>query len=480
MYKAFFCIGFILFLKYSFAQKHTISGYVSDFKNGEKLIGASVFDKQSKIGTITNPYGFYSLTLPNGKYEIVYSQIGYGPVNLDIELSFDTTINIDLNQEIQIDEVTVLADKVGSKVESSQMSEVKLSTETIKSIPALLGEVDVIKAIQLLPGVQSGTEGTSGMYVRGGGPDQNLILLDGIPVYNVNHLFGFFSVFNSDGINSVNLITGGFPARYGGRLSSVLDINMKEGSNNGFHGTGSIGIIASRLTLEGPIIKDKMTFIVSARRTYADILARPFIKMQQSANEEFNFGYFFYDINSKINYKFSEKSRIYLSAYLGNDKAYSKEKYNFENNSGYSKSQFQLRWGNIIAALRWNYMFSNKLFSNTTLSYSRYKFLTGYEDESEYNGDRQHSIFDYFSGIDDWAAKFELYFVPNPNHYLRFGLNDTYHTFNPGVNVYSELYDGAKSDTSIGNNKIYGNELFAYAEDEITWNNFKTNIGIHA
>jgi len=272
------------------AQKFTISGYISDFKNGEKLIGASVYLKNTTIGTLTNPYGFYSLTLPKGKYEVFYSITGYGVNSQEIDLDSNITLNVELNQEIKIDEVTVVGNKVGSKAESSQMSEIKLSTETIKSLPAFLGEVDVIKAIQLLPGVQSGSEGSSGMYVRGGGPDQNLILLDGIPVYNVNHLFGFFSVFNADGINSVQLMTGGFPARYGGRLSSVLDISMKEGSNTGFHGTGSVGIIASRLTLEGPIIKDKMTFIVSGRRTYADILARPFIKAQNTSDEKFNMG----------------------------------------------------------------------------------------------------------------------------------------------------------------------------------------------
>jgi len=471
----------ILWASMLYAQKFTISGYVSDFKNGEKLIGASVYLKNTTVGTLSNAYGFYSLTLPKGKYEVFYSITGYGVNSHEIDLDSNTTLNVELNQEIKIDEVTIVANKAGNNAESSQMSEVKLSTETIKSIPAFLGEVDVIKAIQLLPGVQSGTEGSSGMYVRGGGPDQNLILLDGIPVYNVNHLFGFFSIFNADGINSVQLLTGGFPARYGGRLSSVLDISMKEGSNTGFHGTGSIGIIASRLTLEGPIIKDKMTFIVSGRRTYADILARPIIKSQNKSNDKFNMGYYFYDLNTKINYKFSDKSRLYLSAYMGNDKAYAKEEYKSDNNmnSYYSKDDFKLRWGNIITALRWNYMFSGKLFSNTTLSYSRYKFLTALGEKTRENGTEDSYSFDYFSGIEDWAAKFELYFVPNPNHYIRFGINNTYHTFNPGVNAYKSLSNGEKLDTTIGNNKIYGNESFAYIEDEITLGKFKTNVGFH-
>jgi len=465
-----------------YAQKFTISGYVSDFKNGEKLIGASIYIKGTTVGTLSNPFGFYSLTLQKGKYEISYSLIGYGVDIREIMLDSNISLNVELNQEIQINEVTVVADKVGSKVESSQMSEVKLSTETIKSIPAFLGEVDVIKAIQLLPGVQSGSEGSSGMYVRGGGPDQNLILLDGIPVYNVNHLFGFFSVFNADGINSVQLMTGGFPARYGGRLSSVLDISMKEGNNTGFHGTGSIGIIASRLTLEGPIIKDKMTFIISARRTYADILARPFIKAQNTPGEKLNMGYYFYDLNSKINYKFSDKSRIYLSAYMGSDKAYVKDEYEstYDNNYYYSKDDFDLKWGNIIAAFRWNYMFTNKLFSNTTISYSKYKFLTEISQVSKNNNIHEDYSFDYYSGIEDWAGKFELYYVPGTNHYIRTGISNTYHTFNPGVNAYKSNSQSEQMDTVIGNNKIYGNEAFVYLEDEITFGKFKSNLGIHA
>ncbi|MDF1549652.1 MAG: carboxypeptidase-like regulatory domain-containing protein, partial [Bacteroidales bacterium] len=260
MNKHFLMLLFLGIYGIIYAQKFTISGYISDKKTSEKLIGANVYDKETKAGTISNPYGFFSLTLPKGTYQIIFSFVGYETIVQTVDLTKDVSLNINLDQNLELEEVKVTGEKIEKEVESTQISSVSLSTKTIKSIPALMGEVDIIKALQLLPGIQSGTEGSSGLYVRGGGPDQNLILLDGIPVYNVNHLFGFFSVFNADAINSVQLIKGGFPARYGGRLSSVIDIRMKEGNNEKIHGSGSIGLIAARLTLEGPIIKDKMTF----------------------------------------------------------------------------------------------------------------------------------------------------------------------------------------------------------------------------
>jgi len=467
-----------LFLPISiFAQKHTISGYISDATNSENLIGANIYYHQGKSGTITNLYGFYSLTIPKGKVTITYTFVGYKSITKEFDLQSDTTISIKLSSSIEIEEVDVIGIKEESTLESSQISSTYVPIKTINSIPALLGEVDVIKAIQLLPGVQSGTEGSSGMYVRGGGPDQNLILLDGIPVYNVNHLFGFFSVFNADAINSVNLIKGGFPARYGGRLSSVLDIRMKEGSNEKIQGNGSIGIISSKLALEGPIIKDKMTFLISGRRTYIDILAAPFIALinKQESDYKEKMGYYFYDLTSKINYKFSDKNRLYLSAYLGNDKAYYNSEY--KQQKDYSEEAFKLKWGNIIASLRWNYMITNKLFSNTSLSYSRYKFLTGL---SEKNNDDSFA-FDYFSGIEDYAAKIDFDYNPNPSNYIRFGANNTYHTFNPGVNALKMTSESDNNiDTTFGNSKIYANEIYAYIEDDITIGKLKTNIGIHA
>ena len=471
-----------LFPALLFSQKYTISGYISDAGNSEKLIGANIFHQESKSGTITNPYGFYSITLPKGKVQLIYSFVGYLTVTKEIDLSSNQIINIDLQTNIELGEVEVIADKIDVGVESSQMSTVVLPIKTIKAIPALLGEVDIIKALQLLPGVQSGTEGSSGLYVRGGGPDQNLILLDGIPIYNVNHLFGFFSVFNADAINNVQLIKGGFPARYGGRLSSVLDIRLKEGNNEKIHGTGSIGLIAAKLALEGPIIKDKMSFLVSARRTYIDVIAAPFIAMYNrgESGENMKMGYYFYDLTTKLNYKFNDRHRLYLSSYMGSDKAYQKFKY--ESGGSYSHDNFDLKWGNIIAAVRWNFMISNKLFSNTTLSYTKYKFLTEMESEYKDNQDINKYSFDYFSGIEDFAAKIDFDYIPNPNHYIRFGANNTYHTFNPGVNAFKESSSSNDTnvDTTFGNQKVYTNEMYTYLEDDITFGKFKVNAGVHA
>lgn len=472
---------FILFSTLLFSQKYTISGYISDAGNNEKLIGANIFHPESKSGTITNPYGFYSITLPEGKVKLVFSFVGYLPVIREINLSANQIININLQPNIELGEVEVIADKIESGVESSQMSAVVLPIKTIKSIPALLGEVDIIKAIQLLPGVQSGTEGSSGLYVRGGGPDQNLILLDGIPVYNVNHLFGFFSVFNADAINNVQLIKGGFPARYGGRLSSVLDIRMKEGNNKKIHGTGTVGLIAAKLALEGPIIKDKMSFLVSARRTYIDVLAAPIVAMYNNEpGEKETMGYYFYDMTAKLNYKFNDRHRIYLSSYMGNDKGY--VKYKYESGTSYSNDDFVIRWGNIIGALRWNFMINNKLFSNTTLSYSRYKFLNEMKMEYKDNQNFNKFRFDYFSGIEDFAAKIDFDYIPSPNHYIRFGANNTYHTFNPGVNALKETSSDNDNnvDTTFGNHKVYTNEVYTYLEDDITFGKLKVNAGVHA
>ncbi len=464
------------------AQKYTISGYISDAGNQERLIGAAVFVPGTTIGTISNVYGFYSLTLPQGKYQITYSFVGYLPVTKEIDLNSDLSVNVSLSSNIELKEVDVVADKIDVGVQSSQMSTTVLPVKTIKSIPALLGEVDIIKAIQLLPGVQSGTEGSSGLYVRGGGPDQNLILLDGIPVYNVNHLFGFFSVFNVDAINNVQLIKGGFPARYGGRLSSVLDIRMKEGNNEKIHGTGSVGLIAAKLAIEGPIIKDKMSFLVSGRRTYIDLIASPIIRVvnRNSYGEDVSMGYYFYDLTTKLNYKFNEKHRLYLSAYMGNDKAY--EKFRYEEYGYYSKDEFNLQWGNIIAALRWNYMINNKLFSNTSVNFTRYKFDTGMNSEYKDSQGTETYQFDYFSGIDDWVFKTDFDYIPVPEHYIRFGANYTNHTFNPGVNAYKESTSNSNSnvDTTFGNKKLYTDEAFIYLEDDMTLGKFKINAGIHA
>lgn len=480
LYPIIFCL--MLITQLSFSQKVTISGYIEDAASGEKLLGANVFNANSLQGTTTNNYGFYSFTQNMGEILIRYSFIGFQAKEVKFNLSKDTTINISLQSSIELEEVVVESSRIENSVKSSQMSVTELPMQVVKSLPVFMGEIDIIKTIQLLPGVQSGSEGTSGLYVRGGGPDQNLILLDGVPVYNANHLFGFFSVFNADAINTVSLVKGGFPARYGGRLSSVLDIRMKEGNSKEFHGEGSIGLIASKLTFEGPIIKDKTSFIISGRRTYIDVLSQPFIGIANSqSNYRTTAGYYFYDLNAKINHKFSEKSRLYLSSYMGNDKAYAKDEYT---GSGFKdKNEFALKWGNITTALRWNYMFNNKLFANARASYSRYKFIVGEQYKyEEYNNNEAYS-FEYFSGIEDVTASIDFDYVPNTNHFIRFGASDIYHTFNPGVNAYSENASGSyvsNIDTVFGNTKIFAHEMDIYVEDDISIGaRLKTNVGLH-
>ncbi|MFC2128386.1 TonB-dependent receptor plug domain-containing protein [Bacteroidota bacterium] len=473
----------LLFPLIVFSQKYTISGYIEDAETGEKLISASVINQNNFKGVVSNNYGFYSYTETKGNINLSFSYIGYKPFNTEFNLEQDSILNVSLQPNIDIEEVVVTGNRIENIVRRSQISMNEIQVKQIKNIPVLFGEVDVLKAIQLLPGVQSGSEGTSGFYVRGGGPDQNLILLDGVPVYNANHLFGFFSVFNADAISTVKLIKGGFPARYGGRLSSVLDIRMKEGNNKKFKGEGSIGIISSKLTLEGPLFNENTSFIISGRRTYIDILTQPLIKLQSSASDydKFSAGYYFYDLNAKVNHKFSNKSRLYLSAYLGKDKAYLNSSQTQQ--PYYDANNFGLGWGNKTLALRWNYMITNKLFSNTTLTYSEYIFNTGLEMIEKTNDITDTEFeFEYISGIDDVAGKIDFDYIPNPNHNIKFGINNIYHTFKPGVNTfYVQLDENAEPiDTTFGNKEIYANEYSAYVEDDFRIGAlFKANIGLH-
>lgn len=402
--------------------------------------------------------------------------MGYKTVQKEITLTKDTIINIHLDPSLELAEVTVEDTKTEKLVESSQMSKIEIPISKIKNLPVFLGEVDILKTIQLMPGVRSGGEGTSGLYVRGGGPDQNLILLDGVPVYNVDHLFGFFSVFNADAIQTVSLIKGGFPARYGGRLSSVLDIYMKEGNNKEFHGEGSIGIISSKITIEGPIIKEKTSFIVSARRTYLDVLTLPF-QLARTGGKSYG-GYFFWDMNAKINHKINNKHRIFLSSYAGRDKLYfkTKDEFIYDGQNLFQENKSDLHWGNVTTALRWNNIISNKLFANTTLTYSRYKFII--TNESVTNTEKFN--LQYSSGIYDWAGNLDFDYMPTPEHTIKFGCNSTYHTFSPGVMVAKISQSSATTDTTVGNNNIYANEFFTYIEDDMRFGAlWKVNLGIH-
>jgi len=483
--KQLFTLLFLIFSLGVFGQKASISGYVIDSETGEKLIGAAVFDLNNQLnGTITNAYGFFSLTVPVGKINLAASYVGYTIFQQDNNLDKDIFLTIELKQGTQLNEINIVADHVADQVQSPQMSVISVPINTLKSVPVILGEVDVLKAIQLLPGVKSGTEATSGIYVRGGSADQNLILLDGVPVYNVNHLFGFFSIFNADAVNDVTLIKGGFPAQYGGRLSSVIDIRMKEGNKKKFSGQGSVGLIATKLTLEGPVFSENTTFIVSYRRTYMDLLIAPLIKLF-SSNEDVktSLGYYFWDLNAKINHTFSNRSRLYFSLYAGADKAYIKAK--IEDADFNSKNSFYLRWGNTTAALRWNYIWNSKLFSNTTATYSYYAFIT--ELKSENTGSKGTSaeyMLKYISGIEDFAFKIDFDYSPLPSNNIRFGGSNTYHTFKPGLNTmklnFNSEYSSENVDTIVGNRNVYANEVDVYVEDDIKISKaIRANAGIH-
>jgi len=475
----FFCFIF----QSGFAQKLTISGTVKDAENGETLIGVNVFDKKNQKGAISNNFGFFSYSTFDSDVELVFSYVGYDPEFMKFNLAGDTLLTVELRPSGLLREVVIEGERSDPIQESTQMGTIQIPLREIKNLPALMGEVDIFKVIQLLPGVQSGAEGASGLYVRGGSPDQNLVLLDGVPVYNASHLFGFFSVFNDGAINNVELIKGGFPARFGGRLSSVIDITMKEGNMREFQGEGSIGLIASKITLEGPIVKDKTSFLISGRRTYLDMIARPIIRNSSDGNEDV--GYFFYDLNAKVNHIFNKRNRLYLSYYGGEDVAYSNYRNSWERSEGTteSKERAGLGWGNRIAAVRWNHIFNERLFANFTSTFTRYRFnvFSDYEDvfspSQEGAPVRDFYTSKYFSGIRDVALKADFDFIPNPDHYIRWGGMWINHRFTPGVFASREdnspevIEGGTPSDSQ---------EFSVYVEDDFSMGDrFKFNVGAH-
>lgn len=393
----------------------TLSGYVRDADTGEDLIGANVYlQEEASRGTVTNAYGFYSLRLPENTYTLVFSYLGYVEKRITLELASDTRLNVNLEPvELELKEVVVRARAEDANVQNTEMGTVALPVERVKQLPAVFGEADVLKTIQLLPGVLSAGEGNAGFYVRGGGPDQNLVLLDEGVVYNSGHLLGFFSVFNADAIKNTTLIKGGMPANYGGRLSSVVDIQMKDGNDKSYVAEGGIGLIASRFTVQGPLERERSSFILSGRRTYALDLAQPFLEGTDFEGTN----YYFYDLNAKVNYRFSDQDRLYLSAYFGRDVL------SYRNNV--RDFSIRLPYGNATATLRWNHLFSDRLFMNVSAIYNDYDFAFG--------GGQADFTFDVFSGVRDYNAKVDFDFFPSIDHSLKFGANYTYHRLTPNV-----------------------------------------------
>ncbi|MBC7571949.1 MAG: carboxypeptidase-like regulatory domain-containing protein, partial [Spirosoma sp.] len=437
----------------------TVNGYVREAGSQEALIGVNVYRPGTTIGTTTNTYGFFSLTLPaQDSARIAFSFVGYEPVVRQINLRKNTSLTVLLTPGRALSEVEVKADRTTERVsESAQMSRIDVPISQIKKIPAFLGEKDVLRVLQLMPGVQKGSEGQTGIYVRGGGPDQNLIIMDEATVYNASHLFGFFSVFNGDALKSVELTKGGFPARYGGRLSSVIELNMKDGNKEKLHGEGGIGLIASRLTLEGPFTKNKRgSFLLSGRRTYLDIVAAPLINAQSDGQT--NAGYYFYDFNAKANYDFGAKNKVYLSGYFGRDRFYARDKT--------EGSDVGIGWGNATGTLRWNHLFNQKLFANLSLIYSDYKFSISSDEKNNGAGgvDALSTSLRYSSGIRDVSAKIDFDYYPSPQHSVRFGAQTIAHRFTPSaLVVQNTLIDRYTRDVEA----INAIESGMYIED--TW-----------
>ena len=456
--------SFIIFIAFTFhtnaqeKQKYTISGYVKDASNGEYSIGANVYIKELLKGGNTNQYGFFSITVEKGTYTLISSYVGYGDFVKQIELDQDIRINIELKPTaINVKEVEISSEKIDKNVTSTSVGSIKLDMEEIKKLPAFLGEVDILKTIQLLPGVKSSGDGNSGFYVRGGGPDQNLILLDEAVVYNASHLLGFFSVFNGDAVKSINLVKGGMPAQYGGRLASVLDISMKEGNNKTYHASGGIGLISSRLTVEGPIKKDTGSFIVSARRTYLDVLARPFAKPDSPLK---NSGVYFYDFNAKVNYRLSDKDRIFASGYFGRDIMRFEDK-----DAGFKMG---VAWGNSTGVVRWNHLFSNKLFMNVSAIVSDYQF--------SFTAEQTGFELKLFSGINDLNGKVDFGYFPTIRHEVKFGANYIFHTFTP---MSATAKQGETEFDLGGVKKLRAHDMAAYVSDDFdVTDNFKIHLGL--
>jgi hypothetical protein len=462
MKKCFLLLWFFLYFfgNIHAQQKISISGYLKDTTNGETLIGASVYVKNLKTGTQANEYGYFVITVPPGQYTLVFSYPGFTTSERNVDARANVNLNISMKPLGKLEkEVVISSDRTNRNVTSTEMSKLEISGNTVKELPVIMGEPDILKAITLLPGIKSGGEASTGFYVRGGGPDQNLVLMDEGVIYNPSHLLGFLSVFNTDAVRNVEIIKGGMPAQYGGRLSSILNVNMKEGNNQKFEGSGGIGLISSRLSFEGPIKKNKSSFMVAGRRTYIDALVRPFLADSISGN-----GYYFYDFNVKANYILSDKDRLYFSGYYGRDV------FSFVSPQN-TEIKFGISWGNNLASLRWNHVFNQKLFSNLSLVYNEYNLNNRFEF-----GQNDFKIeFTARTGIRDWNAKYDLQHLISDKHKLKYGIHYTFHVFQPGI------ANGQAGTTNIDNSvqNQYAHESAIYFQDEWKVNSrLSFNLGL--
>lgn len=477
------------------SRKFTISGYVTNGTSSETLIGANIFESRRSTGTATNPFGFYTLTLPEGETQLTFSYLGYENRHSHFELTKDTLLNIRLNSNNQLAEVVVLSDKREAGIESTAMGAHEIPMAQIKNTPSILGEADLLKTIQLMPGVQAGMEGFAGMYVRGGGPDQNLVLLDGIPIYNADHMLGVFSIFTPEAIKNTTLFKSSFPARYGGRLSSIVDVRTNDGDMHRYHGTLSIGLLTDKLHLEGPIWKGRTSFSLSARAIPTVFFKNLIVDKDEDYADKYN--YYFYDINAKVNHKFNDRSRVFLGFYNGKDHYHfdssdSNTYINSPSNKKAYRDKSNLNWGNTIGYARWNYVFNNQLFSNTTVSYNKYRMSLNQDMEDTYiYQDKVYNRYKYFSefasGIRDWSLRMDFDYTPIPQHHIKFGTEYIHHTFLPGVST-SKLQDieqgviqGDTIYNTSSNREMRGQEVSLYAEDNFNLNSrLSVNAGVRA
>lgn len=481
IYKSVIILLLLVCSNITMAQKHTISGVVRDAISGEFLPSANVY-LNSGVGTVTNNYGFFAITTTLPEVTLNVSYVGYSAYSQTFTTTQDTVVDIKMLSDNQIEEVVVTDNSSQSRLRSSQFNIANITMKEVSHLPTLLGEHDVLKAMQTMPGIGSGADGMTGLYVRGGSPDQNLILLDGAPVYNANHLFGFLSVFNAEAIKSVTVMKGGFPARYGGRLSSVLDIQMKEGNINETHGIASVGLLSSQLAVEGPI-NEKTSYLLALRRAYFDLIMWPMCKLSDIRDGvgKSSAGYHFTDINAKINHRLDAKSQIFASFYSGIDKFRSKSKFP---SGGYDvDDRFRLKWQNQTATLRYNRTLGNKLFMNNSLIYSRYKYFTKSSVRYDYyESDRyEYSSAKGESALQDWAAKTDFDWYPTENHIVKTGIGITHHRFSPEQSAYESGYSKLVSnvaDTSFGTKKVKSADLSTYIEDDWTVaKSLKANVG---
>ena len=452
-----------------------ISGYVNDANSSERVRGAALYDKVTERGTVTNDDGFFSFAALLGDVEIQVSHLGYRDTTWLQHVQQDTLITILLTpQRYELEEISIQS---GSEA-SATSNIISFTPEQIKELPSILGETDVLKALQYMPGIQGGVEGTSGIHVRGGSPDQNLILLDGVPVYNVSHLFGFFSLFNNDALQSVELVKGGFPARYGGRLSSVVNLTMKEGNMKEFVGTGGIGLISSRLTLEGPIIKDKSSFMISGRRTYLDLLFRPFYRALVGDGQ---LGYFFHDVNAKVNYIFSPKDRVFLSLYAGKDRFFSEDSETFLGSERTETQEVGLQWGNLTSTLRWSKVLGSKTFSKVTLHYGQYKFGTSIFESNESATRIASSSLDFDSSVRSWGGTLHIDHALGLRHNLEGGLSFTGNQYIPEAVQQNQEATEGNQDPINEQERTSALEARSYLEDQFQVNSqLSLRVGIHA